>query len=143
MGSNSQFVCDALPNAGAVYGIQTLVGVGTMRSIRAVLLAVVTVAVGSACGAPASEGPDRPVLPTLVTKAITCQAAFEGFQADDERLREQAEFDSLAACQTREQWIDVGADVLNDTQESLGARLEKLCDGELRHAETPVCRNPS
>lgn len=118
----------------------------TMRSIHARLVALVIAALCAGCGGvtPSHDTKDHPVAPTLKGKAITCQTAFEGFLADQEQVRQQAEFDSLVACQTREQWIDVGADVLLDDREPLNARLDELCaGGGLRHAETPVCRSSS
>jgi hypothetical protein len=84
------------------------------------------------------------VLPTLIGTPPTCQTALEGSQVDDEQLRQQAEFDSLVACETTEHWVDVGAEILADDRETLVARLEELCEsGGLRHAETPVCRSLS
>ncbi|MEU4364547.1 hypothetical protein [Promicromonospora sp. NPDC023987] len=84
------------------------------------------------------------MLPTQIGTPPTCRTAFEGFQAEDQRLRQQAEFDSLVACETGEYWLDIGAEVLPEDRETLNVLLEELCDGGgLRHAETPVCRSPS
>jgi hypothetical protein len=117
-----------------------------MRSIHARVLALVLAALCAGCGseAPARDLSDRPVLPTLIDTPPTCRTALEGSQVDDQQLRQQAEFDSLVACETGEHWVDVGVETLADDREALGARLEELCEsGGLRHAETPVCRSLS
>ncbi|MBE1878351.1 hypothetical protein [Myceligenerans pegani] len=113
-----------------------------MRSIACGILVMVAAAacVGCGSGAPRPDPPDRAILPTLVIPPVTCETAFDGFRADDEWLRDQAEFDSLAACETRARWIETGASALAEQEHSLIARLIGLC-GEPRHAETPVCRD--